>query len=114
MQSRGDQGQAEHKQPRADEDKECPGLHHSGQNKKERPRGNNHNQSKQRQRDWTPRTGLSGASLAARTPPPGLEHPGTSGGGRPPDWNIRGGTSSRRDPQKRPRGQGRGDAVKQS
>ena len=29
-------------------------------------------------------------------PPPGLEHPGTSGGGRPPDWNIRGGTSSRR------------------
>ena len=49
-------------------------------------------------------------------PPPGLEHPVTSGGGRPPDWNIRGGTSSRRhgEPQKRPRGGGPGEAAKQS
>ena len=35
-------------------------------------------------------------------PPPGLEHPGTSGGGCPQDWNIRGGTSNRRqrEPQR--------------
>ena len=32
MQSRGDQDEAEHKQPRADKDKEGPGLDHPGQN----------------------------------------------------------------------------------
>ena len=90
MQSRGDQNEAEHKQPRADEDKECPGLDDPGHNKKERPKRNDHNQPKQRQRDWTPRTGSSGAGQAARTAaprtgasrdqwlwtPPGLEHAG--------------------------------------
>ena len=33
---------------------------------------------------------------AVGTAPSGLEHPGTSGCGRSPDWNIRAGTSSRR------------------
>ena len=49
-------------------------------------------------------------------PPPGMEHRGTSGGGRPPDWNILGGTSSRRhgEPHKRTRGRGSRDAAKQS
>ena len=42
MQSRGDRDEAGHKQPTADEDKECPGLEHPGHNKKERPKRNDH------------------------------------------------------------------------
>ena len=63
-----------------------------------------------------PRLDRPGWAKQQAPPPPGLEHPGTSGGGRPPDWNIRGGTSSRRhgEPQQWPRGRGRGDVAKQS
>ena len=64
MQSRCHQDKAEHKQPRADKDKECPGLDHPGQSKKERPKRNDHKRQKKE-----------------------TQHP--------PDWNIRGGTSSR-------------------
>ena len=70
MQRRGDQEQAEHKQPRANEDKESPGLDHRGQNKKERPKQNDHKQPKQRQTDHTPWTGTSGAGQAAGTAAP--------------------------------------------
>ena len=38
MQSRVDQDEAVHKQPRADEAKQCPRLDHPGHNKKERPK----------------------------------------------------------------------------
>ena len=40
MQCTGHQDEDERKQPRADEDKECPGLDHPGQNKKEGPKQN--------------------------------------------------------------------------
>ena len=110
MQSRGDQDDAVHKQPRADEDMGCLGLDHSGQNKKERSKRNDH---KKRRRshdapDWNIRGGTSSrgrhppdwniwGQVAARRPgqphsvrnkeegqpPPGLEHPWTSGGRSP-------------------------------
>ena len=73
MLSRGDQDQAVHKQPKADEDKESPGLDHPGQNKKERPKRNDH---KRRRKE-------------ARHPPRWNTRGGTSSRGcHPPDWNI--------------------------
>ena len=55
MQSRGDQDEAKYKQPRADEDKQSPGLDHPGQNKKERPKRNEHKRRRKETRhptDW--------------------------------------------------------------
>ena len=81
MQSRGDQDEATHKQPRADEDKECPGLDHPGQNKKERPKRNDHkkrrNESRRLRQEHPERNEQQGP------PPPGLEHLRTSGGQTP-------------------------------
>ena len=143
MQRRGDQDEAVDKQPRGDEDKESPGLELPGHKKKERPKRNDHKRRRKETRhppDWSIRGGTSSrgshphdwincGQVAAKRPgldrpgwvkqqeppPPGQEHPGTSGGGRPPDWNIRGGTSCRRhgEPQKSPRERGRADAAKQ-
>ena len=106
MQSRGDQDEAEHKQPRADEDMECPGLDHPGQNKKERPKRKDHKMRRKVTRQpglehpernkqqgpplprlehqgtpsgQTPRLGASGTEQGAGAAAPGLEHPRTSG-----------------------------------
>ena len=81
MQRRGDHDEAVHKQPRADEDKESPGLEHPGQNKKERPERNDH----KRRRMESRRTGLEhpGRYKQQGPPPPGLEHLRTSGGQTP-------------------------------
>ena len=82
-----------------------------------RPRGDTKGKTRPSNARETGRPGLdrSGRVKQQEPPPPGMEHQGTSGRGRPPDCNIRGGTSSRRhgEPQKRPRGRGRGDAAKQ-
>ena len=82
-----------------------------------RPRGDTEGKMRPSSARETGRPGLDrpGWVKQQEPPPPGFEHPGTSGGESPPDWNIRGGTSSRRhgEPQKRPRGRGRGDAAKQ-
>ena len=73
-----------------------------------RPRGDTEGKTRPSSARETGRPGLDrpGWVKQKEPPPPGKEHPGTSGGGRPPDWNIRGGTSSRRhgEPQKQPRG----------
>ena len=81
MQSRGDQDEAEHKQPRADEDFECPGLDHPGQNKKERPKRKDH--KKQRKESRHPGLERPRRNRQQGPPPPGLEHLGTSGGQTP-------------------------------
>ena len=55
MQSRDDQDEAVHKQSRAEEDKESPGLDHPGQDKKERPKQNDHKRRRKETRhppDW--------------------------------------------------------------
>ena len=81
LHSRGDQDEALHKQPRADEDKACPGLDHPGHNKKERPKRNDH------KRRWKEcrRTRLEhpGRNKQQGPPPPGLELLRTSGGQMP-------------------------------
>ena len=81
MQSRGDQDEAVHKQPRAEEDKESQGLDHPGHNKKARPKRNDH----KRRRKESRHTGLEhpGRNKQQRPPPPGLEHLRTSGGQTP-------------------------------
>ena len=53
MQSRGHQDEAEHKQPRADKDKESPRLDLPGQNKKERPKRNEHKRRRKETRHPT-------------------------------------------------------------
>ena len=82
MQNWGDQDEAVHKQPRVDEDKESQGLNHPGQNKKERPKRNDHKRRRketQHPRDWNIRGGTSSRGRH----PPGLEHLRTSGGKTP-------------------------------
>ena len=110
MQNWGDQDEAEHKQPRVDEHKESPGLNLPGQNKKERPKRDDH--KRRRKETDNPRTGTSGAAQAAgaATPqtgtsedkwrqdaPDGCIRDGTrSRGSRPPDWSIRGQAAAER------------------
>ena len=73
MKRRGDQDEAKHKQPRADKDKESPGLDHPGQNQKERHKRND---QKRRRKE-------------TRHPPDCSIRGGTSSRGRhPPDWII--------------------------
>ena len=69
------------KQPRADEDMECPGLDHTGQNKKERPKQNDN--KKRRKESQRPGLEHPGRNKQQGPPPPGLEHPGTSGSQTP-------------------------------
>ena len=82
-----------------------------------RPRGDTRGKTRPSSARETRRPGLDrpGWVKQQEPPPPGMEHPGTSGGGRPPDWNIWGATSNRRhgEPQYRPQGRGRGHAAKQ-
>ena len=80
MQRRGDHDDAEHKQPGADKDMECPGLEHSGQNKKERPKRKDH--KKRRKESGYPNWNIWGGT--------------SSGGHHPPDWSIWGQVAARR------------------
>ena len=77
MQSRGDQDEAVHKQPRAEGGKECPGLDHPGQNKKERPKRNDH--KKRRKESRRPGQEQPWRNKEQGPPPPGQGHLGTSG-----------------------------------
>ena len=105
---------------RADKDKECPGLDHPGQNKKERPKQNDNKKRMTQTRrpglehpasreqglpplgldqpgtcgGRTPRTGLSGADQAAGTAAPRTGSSGDKGRPDAPDWIIRGGSGS--------------------
>ena len=115
MQSRGDQDEAEHKQPRADEDMKCPGLDHPVQNKKERPKRKDHKM--RRKESEQPGLEHPGRNKLQGPPLPGLEHRGTSGGqtprtgasgteqgagaAAPPDRNVRGQAAAERDGRER-------------
>ena len=82
MQSRGDLDVAVHKQPRADEDKGSPGLNHPGQNKKERPKRNDHNRRRKETRH-PPDRSIQGRNKQQGPPSPGQDRPRTSGGQTP-------------------------------
>ena len=64
-----------------DEDMECPRLDHPGQNKKERAKQNDNKM--RRKESGRPRLEHPGRNKQRGPPPPGLEHPGTSGGEMP-------------------------------
>ena len=104
MQRWGDQDEAVHKQPRADEDIECPGLDHPGQNKKERPNRNDRSGAEQAAGAATPRTGTSGDKWRPDTPDRRIRDGTRSRGSRPSDWNNRGqAAADRHGRDRRPR-----------
>ena len=78
MQRSRDPEEAVVKQRSRDEAKGCPGLDHPRQNKKEWPKQNDGNK---RSRE-AGRTGLDHPrrNKQQQPPPPGVDHPGTSGG----------------------------------
>ena len=60
---------------------ECPGLDQPGQTKKERPKRNDNKM--RRKESQRPRQERPGRNKQQGLPPPGLDHPGTSGGQMP-------------------------------